>query len=501
MAQFNRRTFLKHTALSGGTWLAASAKSYGLMARQKSVGRPLGANERIRIAIAGLRGKGTDHIVQFAKLKDQNVEIACLVDPDSRLFESRLKLCEDHGVARPQVLLQDIRYALDDRNLDGISIVTPNHWHSLMTIWACQAGKDVLVEKPLSHNIHEGRIAVEVARKYQRIVQHGTQRRGEPLFAKMIAIIHSGQLGKLLISRGLCYKTSRSGLSTRGDIGYAPHVSPPRELDFDIWLGPASRQPYHDNLVHYRWHWFWDFGGGDITNQGVHEMDIARWAIRNATLPDSVISFGGRLGRPDQGETARTQVAIMNFGATKLIFEVRGRESKPMLDVQVGNIFHLEAGTVAMGNRDKEIRFYPTGSNEPAPLPEVEYALGPGRDKHENWIMAMRSRRVSDLNADILEGHYSAALCHLANISYRLGGKVPFQPIPEELATDPDAVEVFERTKKHLADHGIDIEKGGLTLGRTLCIDKMAERILDDPQANDLCSRHYRKPYVVPDGV
>ncbi len=501
MARVNRRVFLGHAVMSGGALLAASGESFGLTARQQSIGRPLGANERIRIAIAGLRGKGTDHIVQFSKLKDQNVEIACLVDPDSRLFESRAKLCEDQGLARPRVLLQDIRHALDDRNLDGISIVTPNHWHSLMTIWACQAGKDVLVEKPLSHNIHEGRMAVEVARKYQRIVQHGTQRRGESLFAKLIALIHSGKLGQLLISRGLCYKASDSGLATRGNIGYAPHVPPPRELDFDIWLGPAPQQAYHDNLVHYRWHWFWDFGGGDISNQGVHEMDIARWAIRNATLPDSVISFGGRLGPPDQGETARTQVAIMNFGATKLIFEVRGRKSQPLHDVQVGNIFHLEAGTVVMGNRDKEIRFYPTGSKDPAPLPEVEYAVGPGRDKHENWIMAMRSRRMSDLNADILEGHYSASLCHLANISYRLGGKVPFQPITEELANDPDAVEVFERTKQHLADHGIDIEKGGYTLGRKLRIDKMTERIIDDPQANDLRTRHYRRPYVVPDQV
>src|SRR5437868_4964896 len=254
----SRRTFLKST-------LAAAASV--TIAGTKSSGKVLGANDTIRIAVAGLNGRGGSHVGEFGKMK--NVEIVYLVDPDKRTYQKRLDQLNKLG--RPEAkCVQDIRKVLEDKELNAVSVATPNHWHSLMTIWACQAGKDVYVEKPCSHNVHEGRIAVEAARRYRRIVQHGTQSRSSPQWALTVAAIQSGKLGKLLVSRGLCYKP-------RGSIGFKPNTAPPPAVDFDIWLGPAPSQPFNTNLVHYNWHWFWDFGNGDIGNQGVHQMDIARW--------------------------------------------------------------------------------------------------------------------------------------------------------------------------------------------------------------------------------
>jgi predicted dehydrogenase len=450
-----------------------------------------GANDKIRVAVAGINGQGHSHMRGYADMKD--VEIVYLVDPDSRLFEGRAKEVEDKAGYRPKCM-QDIREVLEDKSVDVISIATPNHWHSLMTIWACQAGKDVYVEKPMSHNIHEGRIAVETARKHNRIVQHGTQSRSDMKWAKVVAAIASGKLGKLLISRALCYK-SGGGHNTRGDLGFKPYTEPPKELDFDLWLGPARKQPYHENIVHYRWHWFWDFGNGDLGNQGVHQMDIARWGIPGATLPKSMYSFGGRLGFFDQGEAACTQMAVMDFGETKLIFETRGLKSPNYMGVGVGNIFHLEAGDIVNG------KFYPKGSTEEAPLPDVEATRGPGGDRLRNFLSAVRSRKVSDLNADVLEGHYSSALCHLCNMSIRLGSKIPFRPRNTALESDPVVLDLLERTEEHLADNGVDIEKSGFVLGRQLVVDGKTETIVDDPEANQLLTRHYRKGFEVPDRV
>jgi predicted dehydrogenase len=381
---------------------------------------------------------------------------------------------------------------LEDKSVDAVSIATPNHWHALMTIWACQAGKDVYVEKPMSHNIHEGRIAVETARKYKRIVQHGTQSRSDMKWAKVAAAIASGKLGKLLISRALCYK-SGAGETTRGNIGFRPHKQPPKELDFNLWLGPAREQPYHENIVHYRWHNFWDFGNGDLGNQGVHQMDIARWGIPGATLPKSIYTFGGRLGFFDQGDAASTQMAIMDFGGTKLIFETRGLPSEQYRGVGVGNIFHLEAGDILDG------KFYPKGSKEAAPLPEVEARLGPGAERWSNFILAVRSRNRAELNADVLEGHYSAALCHLCNMSIRLGSKVPFRPQDTSFGGDADAIDVLERTEQYLAKNGVDVEKSGFVLGRKLVVDAKTETIVGDAQANQLLTRDYRKGFAVPE--
>ncbi|HEV8604607.1 MAG TPA: Gfo/Idh/MocA family oxidoreductase, partial [Tepidisphaeraceae bacterium] len=326
MSRLSRRRFLKSSLAAAGAGV--------LINGTKATGNFFGANETIRVGVAGINGRGGSHIDAFGKMQD--VKVAYLIDPDTRLFKSRGQRTEKADGEAPK-MITDVRRVLDDKDVDAISVATPNHWHSLITIWACQAGKDVYVEKPCSHNIHEGRMAVETARRYKRIVQHGTQSRSSGGWEKVMAAIASGKLGKLLVARGLCYKP-------RGTIGFKETTTPPPEVDFNIWLGPAPQQPYHANLVHYNWHWFWDFGNGDIGNQGVHEMDKARWAIPGGTLPKSVISFGGRFGYEDQGQTPNTQVAIFDYGDTQLIFEVRGLKTGKYHNQQVGNVYHLEGG-------------------------------------------------------------------------------------------------------------------------------------------------------------
>ena len=296
MSKLTRRNFVKGSIAAMATITVAGTKSSGQV---------VGANEAVRVAVAGLNGRGASHVGAFAGMP--NVQIAYLVDPDTRTYQRRLTQIGNRGAAPRTV--QDIRRALEDRNVDAISIATPNHWHALMTIWAAQAGKHVYVEKPCSHNVHEGRIALDMARRHNVIVQHGTQSRTEGGWANTVAAIHSGRYGRLLVSRALCYKL-------RNSIGTRPTGNPPAEVDFNLWVGPAQMTAFHTNLVHYNWHWFWAFGNGDIGNQGVHQMDIARWAIQGATLPRSVVSVGGRFGYVDQGETPNTQVTLMDFGQT-----------------------------------------------------------------------------------------------------------------------------------------------------------------------------------------
>jgi GFO/IDH/MocA oxidoreductase family protein len=306
---------------------------------------------------------------------------------------------------------------------------------------------------------------------------------------RTVAAIASGKYGKLLIARCLCY-------NQRDSIGEKPPSPPPAEVDFDLWLGPAPEQPHHANLVHYNWHWFWDFGSGDIGNQGVHQMDLARWGIPGATLPKSVQSLGGRFGYRDQGQTPNTQLAILDFGEAKLIFEVRGLPTDPYDGQKVGNVFHLTEGVITAG------KFHPKGGGKPEPLPAVEGEQRPRSEKGHfgNFIACMRSRRQSDLAAEILEGHYSSAACHLANVSYRLGQDVPFDPRTKALGDDRDAYEALERLEEHLGK-GNRLELKAMTcrLGRKLAVDRKEETIAADPEANALLTRRYRAPFAPPE--
>lgn len=478
MSHMNRRRFLQGSLAAAATVTISGTKSSGNV---------IGANETINMAVAGINGRGRSHIGEFAPM--QNVRVTWLVDPDSRLFDSRSRMVQDRGGNRPQTT-QDIRRALEDNNLDAVSIATPNHWHSLMTAWAVQANKDVYVEKPLSHNVHEGRVITQLARQNNRIVQHGTQSRSSTGWARIVEVIRSGQLGRLRVARALCYKPRRS-------IGNRPNSNPPEGLDFNIWLGPAQQTPYHANLVHYNWHWFWAFGNGDIGNQGVHQMDIARWGIPNGTWPRSVFSVGGRFGYEDQGQTANTQMAVFDYGPTQLIFEVRGLPTQPLRGERIGNIFELEGGTiVGSGNT-----YIPNDRNTPAPLPQVNNVTrGPGGGHFGNFIAAVRSRRTADLNADVLDGHYSSGLCHLANVSQQLGREVAFNPRTQVVSGNEAATETLARMEQHLRNNNVSLTDNRLTVGPVLTFNGEEERFTGNNvnQANQLLTRNYRAPFTLP---
>ncbi len=491
MSQLTRRQFVKSAA--------AASTAFGLftVAGTKSSGRVLGANDVIRVGVAGINGRGGAHINEFAKMK--GVQVTYLIDPDSRLFGSRIQQVEKLAGNQPKCV-QDIRTALEDANLDAVSVATTNHWHSLITIWACQAGKDVYVEKPISHNAFEGRKCVEAARKYKRMVQHGTQQRSSGGRAKEIAAVQSGKYGKLLVSKGYCAKA-------RWSIGEKPTGDPPAGLDFNIWTGPASKQPYHGNLVHYNWHWFWDFGNGDIGNQGVHEMDVARWAIPGATLPTKVWSLGGRFGYSDQGQTPNTQMTVMEFGDVLLVFEVRGLVGGKSNDkARVDNEYYTTEGRIHEG------KFYPRSGGSPEKLADLGGGVQPG-GAFGSFINAVRSRKEEDLNANAEIAHYSAALCHLANISYRLGEPVSWDKKPPALAAasasggrQPPDKQVVQETFAALENNltaGVGLKLDGLTyqLGRTLTFDPKAEKFVRDSQADQLLTREYREPFAVPDKV
>jgi len=360
-----------------------------------------------------------------------------------------------------------------------IDYLTCNHWHSLITVWSCQAGKDVYVEKPCSHNVFEGRQCVEAARKYKRIVQHGTQRRSRGQW-KQAKDIAEGKKGKLTLVRTRSYRV-RSG------IGFKKPEPVPAGLDYDIWLGPAPKQPFHRNLVHYRWHWFWDTGNGDIGNNGPHFTDLARWLIPNATHPRRILSLGGRFLWKDQGQTPNLQMAVYDYGDVTLIFEVS--DIKPAIKGRPDLVF------------DKDAEPEPIEIQTPPDVRSPIAPRGPGGSIFTNFIECVRSRKPEDLDAHILEGHYSSSLCHLANISYRLGTDVPFNKKTGALGDDKEVAATFQWLCDVLKANDYKLEEGTHRLGRTLDFDPETEQFIGDEEANRLLTRDYRKPFVVPGNV
>jgi predicted dehydrogenase len=492
MTHITRRQFVKGSVAAGLGMTFAAPMS-----------RVLGANNDIRVAVVGINGRGGSHISAFGDMK--GVRVVAFCDVDQKVLGNKATAFEKKYGRKVETYV-DIRKLLENKDIDAISIATPNHWHSLATIWACQAGKDVYVEKPCSHNLFEGHKCLDAARKYQRIVQHGTQSRSSKGWAKQVAAIASGKYGKLLVSKGAASKGSATG---RWSIGFKPIQEPPKTLDYNLWLGPAPEQPYHENLVHYNWHWFWDFGNGEIGNQGVHQMDIARWAIPGSTLPQSVIAMGGRWvnsteGHPpytDQAQTPNCQLTIMDFGGPLLVFEVIGLVERAGLDGKkypqnVGNEFYLEAGAIKGG------KFYPKGSDQAEDLVAVDVKMGPGGDHFENFIEAVRSRKMEDLNADIAEGYLSAACCQLGNVSYRLGEQVAGTTKPDVLGKHEEIAKSWERVSETVKGAiGLDISKNTYQLGPMLTFDPKAEKFVGNSKADALLTRPYRKPFVVPEQV
>jgi hypothetical protein len=353
-----------------------------------------------------------------------------------------------------------------------------------MGIWAMRAEKDVYVEKPVSHNVHEGRILTEAARKYKRICQGGTQCRSTTGMRQFMEFIHSGGIGKVTIARGLCYKS-------RGRIGVAGgEQAIPTSVNYDLWCGPAAKNPLTRKKLHYDWHWIWEYGNGDLGNQGIHQMDLARWGLNKEGMPKSVVSVGGRFGYVDDGQTANTQICVFDYGDSQLIFEVRGLKTDAFEGAKIGNIFYGSEGYMVVPDYSKAIVFSPKGE-------EIKRFTGP-EDHFGNFVKAVRSRKQSDLNADILEGHLSSALCHLGNISYRLGKEEPFNKSSKAFGDNKEAAETFLRMEDHLKDNSVNLEETKYQVGRSLKIENKTESFVGDKEADAMLTREYRKGFEVP---
>lgn len=476
----SRREFLSDAALAAAT-LAALGPVRGAAARPAM---PLqrSPNERIRAAVIGVNGQGRSHIKSLAALPDCELAVVCDVDP--RLQGSVLKYAESLG--QKPAFVTDLRRVFDDPRIDVVSIATPNHWHSLAAIWAMQGGKDVYVEKPVSHNVVEGRRLVQIARKLGRIVQSGTQSRSNPGMRQLIEFLHAGKIGPIRTARGLCYKP-------RASIGPKTETPIPPEVDYNLWCGPAPLKPVTRARFHYDWHWFWDYGNGDLGNQGIHEMDKARWGLNQSTLPTRAWSLGGRIGYTDAGETANTQVCFFDYGPSQLIFEVRGLRTDPLLGAKVGNIWYGPEGYVVSTSYHEGVAFTPAG--------EVIQKFKGGGDHFANFLKAVRSRRRNDLHADVEEGHISSALCHLGNISLRTGqpvseGELTKLKRGELIVMDEDRAETLRRLAAHCQANDAALE--GLILGAWLDVDSEREIIRGNPTAADLLSRDYRKGFELP---
>jgi predicted dehydrogenase len=481
MNAMNRRNFIRSAGF------AAAALSLPARVWAQSAG----ANDDIRVAVVGFKGRGGDHIKGFEGIK--GVRLTALCDCDSKILAAGAKRFQDKG--REIETYTDVRKLLESKNVDAISIATPNHWHSLCSIWAIQAGKDVYVEKPVSHNVWEGRKLVEAARKYNRIVQAGTQSRSSRTgIAAAVEWVKAGNLGKIKVSRGLCYKR-------RASIGKvdAPQPIPP-EIDYELWCGPALKLPLMRKNLHYDWHWVWNTGNGDLGNQGIHEMDVARWFLGVNELSPRVMAVGGRLGYVDDGETPNTLVLFHDYPDAPLIYEVRGLPQKTganKMDVykgaSIGIIIECEGGHVTVPSYTAAAAYDKNGTL-------IKQWKGE-EDHYANFIKAVRSRKITDLNADILEGHLSSALCHTGNLSYRLGKTKAPDEVRDAIKTNSGLSEAFGRMTEHLAANGVDIASERVTLGVPLTMDPKAERFIGNDQANEMLTRPYRPGFVVPEKV
>jgi len=483
MTNISRRNFLKTSALG----VAASVLP------MRSWAQVAGANDDLRVAVVGFNSQGRVHIEGFRKTKGARVVALC--DADRAVLEREAKKFRDRN--EPIATFTDVRKLLESKEVDVITTATPNHWHALIAVWACQAGKDVYVEKPVSHNVSEGRLIVEAARKHKRIVQTGTQSRSSAGIREAIRWLHAGNLGRIKLARGFCYKRRK----TIGRVNTAQPI--PVSVDYNLWTGPAPLAPLMRYRLHYDWHWQWATGNGDIGNQGIHEMDLARWALGETRLSPQVMSIGGRFGYYDDGQTANTQIVMHNYEKAPLFFEVRGlpekggSEKMPVYrGVTIGVVVECENGALIIRANDalavdakrEVIKKFGDGSDHRA----IHFA---------NFIESVRLRNHGYLHADILEGHISSALCHTGNISHRLGGKASVADIAELIREDQAAGEAFERLREHLAANGVKLEETHATLGPVLKMDPRAERFTNNKEANTLLTRPYRKGFAMPEWV
>jgi predicted dehydrogenase len=453
-----RREFIKQSLMG-----SAGVTIGGMGFTAKNYASIIGANDRINIAVVGIRSQGTAHINSYCSLKNsKNVWLTTLCDADEQFFADRAKTVEEKTGIKP-AMEWDMRKVFDNKEIHAVSMAIPNHWHALATIWACQAGKQVYIEKPACHNIFEGRKMIEASRKYNVLVQVGFNSRSSSGVQEAIKFLHDGGIGEVYMARGLCIKP-------RDSFGIAKDSAPPPTLHYDRWLGPVQWRPYNEKRSHYNWHWFWDTGNGDTGNQGPHQIDIARWGLNKNEHPVSVYATGGVFGidpKECAQETPNTLSSLFKYKDGKILeFETRGRysNSESDLEVQIGNIFYGTEGYLEINNdtwkafRKRETAPFAGTKESGGKLVDVTSTVGGDSTSHwGNFIDAIRSEKTDTLNCDIIEGHYSSALPHLANISYRLG-----------------------RGLKFMGDY---------------------EKFANDPEADTMLSRNYRKPYVVPEEV
>lgn len=381
-----------------------------------------GANDRVRVCVVGLNGRGGSHIEGFQTYEGS--EVVALCDPDDRVLQGRAKRFKKAYGKTPKTY-RDIRDALADDSIDAITIATPNHWHSLAAIWACQAGKDVYVEKPLSHSIWEGRQLVNAVKQTGRIVQHGTQSRSDPTWMRDIRLMHEGLIGPIHLAKGFTYKTGN-----RHSIGHKPPEAAPEHLDWRLWQGPATEQQYCKNYVHYNWHWFWHYGNGETGNQGVHQMDLAVWGM-NRGFPVKVYSTGGRYAWDDQAETPNTQITSFTYADGAIMeFEIRNIGSYQEAGQTTGNHFLGSKGYYVQGKGFFDYDHERIAVDEPKPASDGPWG---------NFINAVKSRKQEDIRGTAAQGHLSAAHCHLGNIAYRAGRSLVFDPENERFVDDHEA--------------------------------------------------------------
>ncbi|MEM8485669.1 MAG: Gfo/Idh/MocA family oxidoreductase [Bacteroidota bacterium] len=436
-----RATLKKLAAGAAGVTLG----SMGMTA--KSYANILGANERINMSVIGVRGQGFSHLRRWAGMaENNNVVIRTICDIDENLFEQRIKAVEELQGEAPGTEI-DMRRVFDDQEIDAISIATPNHWHALSTIWACQAGKHVYVEKPSSHNVWEGRKMIEAARKYNVIVQVGFQNRSINNVRQAMQFLHNGGLGEVYMARGLCFKP-------RDSFGIAADSEAPAGFHHDLWLGPAAWRPYNEKKAHYNWHWHWATGNGDNGNQGPHQYDIARWGLGKDEHPVRIQSMGGYFKFTSDvcsQETPNTQTTTFEYADGKLLqFEVRGlyTAGEDSMNVKIGNLFYGTEGWMELSGSNWKT--YLGRNDEPGPSSDsggeqddgntTGYLAAPGGGGHyNNFIAAVRSGNSDDLTCDIEKGHMSSALPMLGNIAYQLGRELRFDGDDETFPGDKEA--------------------------------------------------------------
>lgn len=482
MPRTTRRQFLKTSSAVGGSLLITGTRASGQIQ---------GASERVRIAVAGVNGRGQSHLKGW--MGQDNVEVAYVIDPDERVRARTMKSLEERTEGNLNTkAISDVRRALEDKSLDAISVATPNHWHSLMTIWGAQAGKHVYVEKPMSHDIREGRIAVEAQKKYGVVIQHGTQRRSDAGIAGLHEAFQQGDLPPLKISYGYACKP-------RNGIGHEPVGPPPANLDWELWKGPAVISDYHANYHPYDWHWFWKTGNGDLNNQGTHQLDVARWALdTDQTHPVRVMALGGRFQWDDQGETPNTLFGLAEFpNGQTVMFNVRN-VNYDGYERQVTNEYYLEDGSKIFG--EGKYKIIPAGSSEAEPLDVPKGKVTPGG----NWaafIAAIRAGDPSMANGNVHDAHYGCVLGHLMNNSYRLGQKVPFNAKAGRFGDNGDAWDHFLSLHEIMRDGcGVPVDGAEYTVGPWLTFDPETERHVGDyaDEANALLKDPNNEGFRVP---